>query len=76
MKERDKKRMHKFGNHLRKIRQKKGLSMRQLAALCDIDYAKLSKVETNKANLSVTTLFEIADGLGVHPKELLNFDIE
>ncbi len=76
MQEKDKKRLEKFGTHLAKLRKKKGLSMRELAARCDVDYAKISKLENNKANVTLTTLIELAEGLGIHPKELLNIDFE
>lgn len=40
------------------------------------NYGKINKLENNKANLTATTLIELAEGLEVHPKELLdiNFD--
>ncbi|MEQ1624524.1 MAG: helix-turn-helix transcriptional regulator [Sediminibacterium sp.] len=76
MREKDKRRLEQFGKHLSKIRKKKGLSMRELAARCDIDYAKISKLENNKANVTITTLIELAEGLGIPPKELLNIDFD
>ena len=74
MKEKDKFRLDKFGAHLARIREEKGLSQRALSARCEVDFAKISKLENGKANLVVTTLVELAEGLGVHPKELLNLD--
>lgn len=74
MKERDKKRLKKFAVHLRKLRSKSGLTQRELATRCDIDFGKISKLENHKANLTLTTLIELAEGLGVHPKELLDID--
>lgn len=76
MKDKDRKRLQKFADHLMKIRETKGLSQRQLSARCDVDYGKISKIENNKANLVLTTLFELADGLGIHPKKLLDFDLD
>ena len=76
MKDRDKKRLKKFAAQLTKLRKKKGLSMRELSSRCDVDYGKISKLEGNKANLTLTTLLELADGLEVHPKELLDFVID
>lgn len=76
MKDKDRKRMEKFAAHLSKLRENKGLSQRQLALRCDVDYGKISKIENNKANLLLTTLFELAEGLEVHPKKLLDFDID
>lgn len=70
------KRLEKFGAHLSQLRKKKGLSIRELASRCDVDYGKISKLENNKANLNLTTLFELAEGLEVHPRELLNIDFE
>jgi len=74
MKDKDKRRLKKFGTHLAKLRKKKGLSQRELALRCDIDHSKISELENNKANLTLTTLIELAEGLEVHPKELLDFD--
>jgi len=74
MKERDQKRLKKLGAHLKKLRKNRGLSIRQLAALCDVDYAKISKIESTGVNMNVTTLMELADGLEVTPKDLLDFE--
>lgn len=76
MKEKDKRRLQKLAANLTKIRESKGLSIRQLATRCDVDHAKISKIEGNKANLMVTTLMELAEGLEVHPKKLLEFDLD
>jgi DNA-binding Xre family transcriptional regulator len=76
MKEKDTKRLKKFAAQLTKLRKKKGLSQRELSSRCDVDYGKISKLENNKANLTLTTLIELAEGLEIHPKDLLdiNFD--
>ena len=52
------------------------MSIRELSSRCDVDYAKISKLENNKANLTLTTLLELAEGLDIHPKELLNIGWE
>ena len=74
MKEKDKKRLKKFGTHLSKLRKDKGLSQRALSLACDVDYGKISKIESNKANLTLTTLIELAEGLNIHPKDLMDID--
>jgi transcriptional regulator with XRE-family HTH domain len=76
MNKKDTKRLELFGNHLKALRKKKGLSTRQLAARCNVDFSKIGKLENNKANLTLTTLIELAEGLEMHPKELLNIDFE
>ncbi len=76
MKDKDKKRLKKFAAQLTKLRKKKGLSIRELSSRCDVDYGKISKLENNKANLTLTTLIELAEGLEVLPKDLLDIDFD
>lgn len=72
----DTKRLGQFAEHLSMLRKKKGLSLRELAARCNVDFSKIGKIEKKKSNLTVTTLIELAEGLDVHPKELLNIDFD
>jgi transcriptional regulator with XRE-family HTH domain len=75
MKSKDKKRLQKFRETLVKLRKGKGLSQRGLSYLCDVGHAKISRLESDEnSNLNLTTLFELAKGLGVHPKELIDYD--
>lgn len=77
MKPRDKRRLQKFREKLVKLRKEKGLSQRGLSYLCDVNHTKISKLETDEnTNLNLTTLFELARGLGVHPKELIDYDFD
>ena len=77
MKPRDKKRLAKFRQNLIRLREQKGISQRQLSYLCDVDHAKISKLESSDdCNLNITTLFELAKGLGVHPKELIDYEFD
>jgi transcriptional regulator with XRE-family HTH domain len=64
---------YKFGAKLKKIRTEKTLSLRELAARCDLDDSNISKIENGKVNIQLSTIFELAKGLGVEPKELLDF---
>jgi transcriptional regulator with XRE-family HTH domain len=63
-----------FGENLRKLRKAKKLSLRKLAALCDVDHSDINKFERGEKNIRVLTIIELSIGLGVNPKELLNFD--
>ena len=76
MTEKDQQRLKKVAARLVKLREERGLSQRALSARCGIDFGKISRVENAKANLVVTTLIELAQGLGVHPKELLDTDFD
>jgi len=65
----------KFGDNLKKIREDKGYSLRQLASKCDLDDSQMSKIENGKWDVQLSTIFELAKGLDIEPKELLNFNI-
>jgi transcriptional regulator with XRE-family HTH domain len=65
----------KFGNNLKTVREAKGLSLRDLETKCDLDYSQISKIENAKWDVQLSTVFELAKGLGVEPKELLDFKI-
>jgi transcriptional regulator with XRE-family HTH domain len=62
-----------FGENLKRRREDKGFSLRSLAANCDLDDSQISKIENGKTNIQLSTIFELAKGLGVEPKELLDF---
>ncbi len=65
-----------FGKRLTALRKKKKLSFRKLAAQCDVDYSDIVKYEKGKKDLRLTTVVDLAIGLGVHPAELLTFDFD
>ncbi|MXV14337.1 helix-turn-helix domain-containing protein [Pedobacter sp. HMF7056] len=71
--QRDKKRLEDFGKHLKDLRDKLGLSQDTVVARCDVTKGNLSNIENGKKDFNFTTLLEIAKGLGVKPKELLDF---
>jgi transcriptional regulator with XRE-family HTH domain len=68
-------RLKKFGQRLAELRKEKKQSLRELAALSGIDHKKINDIELAKRGLKLETLFRLADGLGIQPKELLDFDI-
>lgn len=64
-----------FGLNLQKIRKKKMLSYRELAQLCDVDHSQISKIEKGLISIQITTIYELANGLNVQAKELLDFEV-
>ncbi len=77
MNQRDKKRLLQFRENLKRLRKQQGLSQRGLSYICDVGHAKISRLETDEnSNLTLTTLFELAKGLGVHPKELIDYEFD
>lgn len=65
-----------LGENIKKYRESKGFSYRELAQLCDVDHSQISKIEKGQISLEVITLCDIANGLGVHPKDLLDIDFD
>lgn len=65
-----------FGEHLQKIRTEKGLSLREVAQNCDLDDSNISKMEHGRFNVQISTLYELAKGLDLHPSDLLKYEFE
>ena len=70
------KRLQQFGTHVRSIRKRLGLSQDKVAANSNLTKSNLSEIERGNRNLVLTTLLELAKGLGIEPKELLDFKID
>lgn len=66
----------RFGEHLHAVRKDKGLSLREMGKLCSLDNSNISKIEHGKYDIQLSTIVELAKGLGVHPRELLDYDFE
>ena len=62
-----------FGLHVRKIREQKGLSMRELAAILDVEYNQVYRIETGKINTSISMVHALAEGLDVSVQDLFAF---
>ena len=54
----------RVGEKVREIRNEKKLSLRQLAAMTDMNHAYLSRIENAKVQPSVESLIKIAKALG------------
>lgn len=76
IKEGDRIALKKFGDHLRKLREDKGLSLRELSYACNIDYSNILKIEQGKSNITFTTFLDLASALDLHPSLLLNYNIK
>jgi transcriptional regulator with XRE-family HTH domain len=60
-----------FGVNLRHFRNEKGLSQRDLYALCNIDNAEISRMENGEVNVTLNTLAQLAEALDISPFMLL-----
>jgi transcriptional regulator with XRE-family HTH domain len=63
----------RFGNGLKKAMKAKSINLRQLANEADLEYAHVQRIATGKVNLELTTIIELASGLGMSPSDLLSF---
>jgi transcriptional regulator with XRE-family HTH domain len=63
-----------FAENVVSIRQKKGLSLSEVAANCQLQRSKVSLIESGRVNVTLMTIIELAEGLGVSPKQLLDFE--
>lgn len=64
-----------FGTHLREVRLYEGFAQEQLAYTSDLEPSQISRIERGIINTSISLVFLIAAALGVHPKQLFDFDI-
>jgi DNA-binding XRE family transcriptional regulator len=62
-----------FGVHLRKLRENKGIGMRQFALMADMEYSQLSKIERGVTNPTISTVLALAAALGVSHTDLYDF---
>jgi transcriptional regulator with XRE-family HTH domain len=61
-----------FGNNLKRHRKAKGYSLRQIAALADIDHAMVDRYERGVTNPSLTTVAKLAEALEIDPCDLIS----
>jgi transcriptional regulator with XRE-family HTH domain len=54
-----------FGTFVKQIRDSKNLSLQEVAQRCNMDDSNISKIEHGKRDSSLTTLAQLAEGLGV-----------
>ena len=59
-------------NRIRILRKENHMTQAQLAELCNVSKSLISKLETNRATVSLDLLFTIASALGVSMGELLD----
>jgi len=61
----------RFGELLKELRVKKGLTQEQLATDCDLDRTYISLLERGERQPTLKTLFAIAEVLGVSASEIV-----
>ncbi len=59
------------GMKLRKLRERKALSLRELSDLSGVDYNAIWRIEVGRTGAQPRTVRRLAEALGVEPHELL-----
>src|SRR5699024_6749941 len=63
--------VYDVGGRIREKREAAGLTQEQLAERAGISGNAISRYETAENEMRISTLFKIADGLGISPDELM-----
>ena len=61
-----------FGTNMRRFRLAAGLSQEAVAVRMDVDRAHVSSMERGQQNITLLTLWEASQALGVKPAALLD----
>lgn len=63
-----------MGKRIQELRRKNGFTQEDLAAMADIDYKYLQRIEgKNVPNVKIETLEKLARALKITPSKLLDF---
>lgn len=60
-----------FGKRLRELRSERELSQEKLGELAGLDRTYVSSAEAGRRNVSLKTIYKLAEALGVEAKDLL-----
>lgn len=64
-----------IGERIKKLREAKGLSQKEVASIIKMDQSQYSKLEKDKTDPSVSTLAKVAKALGTQLAELFADDL-
>jgi transcriptional regulator with XRE-family HTH domain len=65
--------LSRFARRLTSLREKQGISIRELASRSNLEYSQVQRIEKGKVNFAYSTLLALAEGLNISPSELLDF---
>jgi len=72
IRESDKDNLKLLGANIKRLREAKKLSLRDMSYACNIDHSKIAKIEKGQINITFTTILQIASALEIQPSEILN----
>ncbi len=63
--------LKRFGEHLIKLRESKGITAAELARLCYMERSNIARLETGRTNPSLYVLKKISVGLNIEIEDLI-----
>lgn len=63
--------IREFGEHLKKVRLSKKMSLRKLAHEADMSHNAINEIEKGIVDTSLSTIYRLAAALGIDPADLM-----
>lgn len=63
----------RFGNRMKELRKKKGLSQEKLALDIEMDLTSINEIENGHRSPKLITMYKISRALGVNLRDLADF---
>ncbi len=64
----------KLAQKIKGLRESKGLTLRELEALANIENSNIARLESGAVNPRFTTLYKLSQGLGIKLSELVDVE--
>lgn len=64
-----------IGSKIKLMRESKGVSQQDLAAMCNFEKGNMSRLEAGRTNPTITTLYKISQALDVKITDLVDFEL-
>jgi transcriptional regulator with XRE-family HTH domain len=66
----------KLGEHIRLLREEKGLSVRQFALQAGLEHPQLINIEKGRIDLKLSTIYKISNALDIELSKLFKFSLK
>ena len=66
--------LFKLAQRIKKLREDKGLTLRELEALANIENSNIARLESGAVNPRFITLYKLSQGLGIKLSELVDIE--
>ena len=66
--------LRKIGERIKEIRELQGISQQDLAATCNFEKANMSRIEAERTNFTISTLYKISQTLNTSLSNLIDVE--